>query len=165
MNFACPKNQDVENFLVKKDKGIRLEKSSLSRTYLILNEQGDILAYFSLSFKEIMLYKSDISHSLTKKLMGFKTNKEIIHLKVFLIGQIGKNSLFPQNPIHLSDILAEIYQVISQIQALIGGRVVILECEDNPKLINLYKKAGFALLETADPDPKFKTMYRSILFN
>lgn len=42
-----------------------------------------------------------------------------------------------------------------------GGRVVILECEDNEKLIALYEKHGYKLLEIVKVDD-LKTMYISI---
>lgn len=66
-SFTCPKNPDVETFL--KYKAIRFEESDNSRTYLILDsDNGNILAYFSLSFKEVSLEYSDISKSQVKRL-------------------------------------------------------------------------------------------------
>ncbi|EPV7090017.1 hypothetical protein ACV9W2_003656 [Acinetobacter baumannii] len=84
-------------------------------------------------------------------------------LKVYLIGQIGKNSLVKPNPIKLDVILSEIYNVISQAQALIGGRVIILECENQPKLIALYERHGFKLIETMNGSDSLLTMYTSII--
>lgn len=66
-NFACPQNPDVESFLLNKGKGIRFEKSSISRTYLILDERnGDLLAYFSISFKEIIINTESLSGTAIK---------------------------------------------------------------------------------------------------
>ena len=42
-----------------------------------------------------------------------------------------------------------------------GGRVVILECEDNEKLIALYETHGYKLLEIVKV-ADLKTMYISI---
>ena len=78
-----------------------------------------------------------------------------------MIGQIGKNAAISDNPLCLGKILEDVYSVIGQAQRLIGGRVVILECEDEPKLIGLYTSQGFELLETkADTQqPNLRTMY------
>lgn len=51
------------------------------------------------------------------------------------------------NPISLNFILNEIYAVLSDVKALIGGRIIILECEDNKKLLDLYIRHGFTLIE------------------
>jgi hypothetical protein len=160
-SFACPLNPDVESFLLNKGKGIRFEKSSISRTYLILDDNGDLLAYFSISFKEITINTESLSGTAIKKLNGMSKTADT--LKVYLIGQIGKNSLIQPNPIKLDMILSEIYNVIAQAQALIGGRVVILECEDQPKLITLYEKHGFKLIETNSGNDELRTMYTSII--
>lgn len=162
-SFSCPPNPDVESFLLNKDKGIRFENTSISRTYLIIDDDtGDILAYFSISFKEITLDTSNISKSLIKRLDGI--NKRAETLKVYLIGQIGKNFSVNNNPIKLDNILNEIYNVISQAQALIGGRVIILECENQPKLIALYERHGFKLIETTNRSDSLLTMYTSVIW-
>ncbi len=161
-NFVCPQNPDVESFLLNKGKGIRFEKSSISRTYLILDERnGDLLAYFSISFKEIIINTESLSGTAIKKLNGMSKTADT--LKVYLIGQIGKNSMIKPNPIKLDSILSEIYNVIAQAQALIGGRVIILECENQPKLIALYEKYGFKLIETSSGNDELRTMYTSII--
>ncbi|EMH8306389.1 acetyltransferase, partial [Acinetobacter baumannii] len=112
-------------------------------------------------FKEITLDTSNISKSLIKRLDGI--NKRAETLKVYLIGQIGKNFSVNNNPIKLDNILNEIYNVISQAQALIGGRVIILECENQPKLIALYERHGFKLIETTNRSDSLLTMYTSVI--
>ena len=47
-------------------------------------------------------------------------------------------------------ILEHAYSVFRQAQHLIGGRVILVECEDNEKLINLYKGNGFEYLQKDD---------------
>ncbi|WP_141240080.1 acetyltransferase [Acinetobacter baumannii] len=161
-SFSCPPNPDVESFLLNKDKGIRFENTSISRTYLIIDDDtGDILAYFSISFKEITLDTSNISKSLIKRLDGI--NKRAETLKVYLIGQIGKNFSVKNNPIKLDFILNEVYNVIAQAQALVGGRVIILEVWNQPKLIELYERHGFKLIETINGTDSLLTMYTSII--
>lgn len=77
-----------------------------------------------------------------------------------MIGQLGKNTSIDQNPITLEIILEEIYAVISEARNLIGGRIIILECEDSPQLIQLYERNGFSLIQTADEaQAELRTMY------
>lgn len=127
------------------------------------DENGEILAYFALSFKEIVLNTDLISGTQIKKMDGI--SKKAKSVKAYLIGQIGKNTQLDTNPLNLSYILNEIYNVIAQVQALIGGRVIILECEDQPKLIALYEKHGFKLIETISENSSndLKTMYTVII--
>lgn len=156
-DFACPKNLDVERFLHQ--KALRFEESDNARTYLILSEMGDILAYFSLSFKEVKLQTDKMSKSEIKNLDGI--NKNANHIRVFLIGQIGKNSLITHNPISLADILLQINKVLLKTKELIGGRAVILECQPIDKLLNLYHEHGFKALRVVD-DSQMKTLYYTL---
>ncbi|EGQ7760044.1 acetyltransferase [Vibrio vulnificus] len=125
----------------------------------MLNDDGEILAYFSLTFKEVSLVHSDISKGKIKRLDGINKNAEKI--KAYLIGQIGKNFSVESNKITLELILDEVYAIINEAKALVGGRAVILECDKNPKLIELYKKNGFdELIHT--PHEPLVTMYTYI---
>ena len=104
---------------------------------------------------------ANISKSEVKRLDGF--NKKAERVQAFLIGQIGKNFSIDKNPITLSDILAEVYSVFSQARELIGGRVVFLECDNNDKLIELYSKHDFKLLNTVPQDNSgLLTMYINV---
>ncbi|EKZ9002341.1 hypothetical protein ACTWWB_003562 [Vibrio fluvialis] len=157
-DFTCPKNQDVETFL--KTKSIRFEESDNSRTYLIIDsENGNILAYFSLSFKEISLLHTQIAKKQVQRLDGINKNAEKV--RAYLIGQIGKNFAIQPNLISLQEILGEVYAIIEEAQALIGGRAVILECGKVDKLIELYKANGFDVLINTDEEP-LVTMYTYI---
>lgn len=81
-------------------KAIRFEQTSNARTYLILNDSGEILAYFSLSFKELTLDNVKINKTKRQQLDGISRKAEKI--KVFLIEQIGKNTSILDNPISLN---------------------------------------------------------------
>lgn len=131
---------------------------------MILDYEGKILAYFSISFKELILDKAKLSKTKVQQLDGISRKAEKI--KAFLIGQLGKNTAIVDNPISLSIILNEIYAVLSEANALIGGRIIILECEDNNRLIQLYKQHGFTLIEIeTNISSSLKTLYIHILNN
>ncbi|WP_444941260.1 hypothetical protein [Microbulbifer sp. ZKSA004] len=69
----------------------------------------------------------------------------------FLIGQLAKNERVPSTPINLERILQEIFFVLRGAQQAIGGRLILLECEDINGLVGYYEKHGFRVL-TRDPD-------------
>lgn len=158
LNFSCPKNLDVEYFL--KSKAIRFEQSDNARTYLILNsDSGEILAYFALSFKEVSLEYTSISKGQVKQLDGINKNSE--RIRAYLIGQLAKNVAAASNDLTLGLILDEVYAIIAEAKALVGGRAIILECEKNDKLIALYQANGFDILINTDDEP-LVTMYTYI---
>ncbi|WLF83538.1 acetyltransferase [Moraxella sp. ZY210820] len=152
--FSSPKNKDVELFL--RQKAIDFERTHNARTYLITNAKMEIQAYFSLSFKEIMVNADKMSKSEIKKLDGF--NKNAKRIRVFLIGQIGKNANLVDNPVNLKDIFAQIFHYLLSAREIIGGRAVILECQPIEKLLNLYHQHGFKQLAVLDDD-EMKTLY------
>lgn len=117
------------------------------------------MAYFTVTFKDIKIHP-DTSKSRTKKLKA-KNNT----VSAYLIGQIGKNKSIQNNPIDLEKILADVFVVIKQAQALVGGRTIILECENNERLIRLYESQGFQTIAIAqDPEDEnpLVTMFISI---
>lgn len=150
--FSCKKNPDIERFLHK--NAVRFEQARIARTFLLINEQSTILAYFTLSFKSIT---TKANKTLLKKLTGGLTNDN--QISAFLIAQIGKNSTLQQNNIHLSDILERAFFYLNLAQSAVGGRVAILECENNAKLISLYEQNGFKLIDTVDDKHQLKTLF------
>jgi len=157
-DFTCPKNPDVEEFIRSPSKAIRFEESDQSRTYLILDDEtGLILAYFSISFKELFLGGFDVPKNQIKKLDGMR--KDVERIRVFLIGQLAKNYSVKNNQLTLKNILEEVYAVIDQVRTLVGGRAIILECEDNARLIGLYLEHGFKVLNTIEDTDQLITMY------
>lgn len=142
--FKCSKNPDVENYLHNKEKALRLQKESVSRTYLLIDtEKEDIVAYFSLSIKPVII-KEDYAITKTKrKRMNLKSEDNIEICTTFLIGQIGRSDKYTRKDIDLKVILDYIFAVINKIRALIGGKIVMIEVEKEPKLIKRYEEFNF----------------------
>lgn len=152
-DFSCPLNRDVEIFL--KQKAILFEKMDKSRSYIVICVSGDvmkILGYFSLTSREIQ-FADDISAKTKKKMLGtgFEANGKISGI---LIGQLAKNFNDNNNILMTGKELFElaIHKVL-QANRYIGGRVVYLECEDNPKLIKFYSNLGLDLYVNDKGDP------------
>jgi uncharacterized protein (DUF1330 family) len=147
-NFFCEKNLDVEKFL--REDAINREKRDLTRTYLIIDQNKfeekneiSIVAYFSIALKTLIIPQT-LSNSKIKKIDGFsKDAKESI---VYLIGQLARNDNYSSEAITGADILARALNVISDIKDKIGGKVVLVECEDKKKIINFYLENEFERL-------------------
>ena len=100
-----------------------------------------------MSFKEIVL-NDDVSKSQAKRLDGFSKKAE--KFRAFLIGQIGKNSAIENNPVTLKKILEHIFPILLQAQDAVGGRVILIECDDEEKLLALYQVNNFNILQKQD---------------
>lgn len=142
--FKCSKNPDVENYLHNKEKALRLQKESVSRTYLFINtENEDIMAYFSLAIKPVIIKENHDITPTKKKKMNIKKEDNIEICSTFLIGQIGRADNYTREDIDLKVILDYIFAVINKIRALIGGKIIMIEVEKEPKLIKRYEEFNF----------------------
>ncbi|BDU50744.1 hypothetical protein [Haliovirga abyssi] len=145
--FSCHRNKDVENFL--HINSIRMQKENISRTYLIIDEEnGNIIAYFALSIKPIIIREEH-------KISANKKNKMKINVSngyddevfySFLIGQIGRDDKYNRKIIRLEEIIDYILDIIDEVKSLIGGKIIlieVLEDENSEKLIKRYEEVGF----------------------
>ncbi|MCL2019297.1 MAG: acetyltransferase [Oscillospiraceae bacterium] len=145
-SFCCRDNE-VENFL--KHKAFDFEVRHKSRTYLIIDEeQVDvsepiIYGYFTLTMKTLELGET-LSKSTIKRIDGF--SKDVLATEAILLGQLGKNQKH-KNDIEGQSIIDEALDTVYDIHKLVGGRIVFLECDENPKLVDFYKRSGFEPLQ------------------
>ena len=152
------RDPDVQTFL--HSRAIQFEREDKCRTYLLVGEDGNIHAYFSISTKELTLCKFDIS-STQRKRMKINPQDEEQRVRCFLIGQLGKNFAI-ETPVTLKEILDEVDAIVIQAQTLVGNRLLILEC--NAQLIPSYQACNFKNLPV-QPDkvpPILETMYKFI---
>lgn len=121
-----------------------------SRTYLILNEKNEILGYFPLALKTLFAQKKRVKGSIRRKINPGKSISSIAtdleYYNVYLIGQIGRNDSFTNKDLSLADILSEIYPIFAEVQTRVGGSSVLIEVDNNERLIDLYQKHGFTSL-------------------
>ena len=149
-SFSCPQNKDVEDFL--HSKAIEFSRQGISKTHLVFTKKDDkpvLVGYYCLASKVIIVEKAALSRTLQKKINKFTIydsySKNYV-TSASLIGQLGKNYTDKNNELITGDFLLELaVKKISAIQDEIGGRLTYLECEDNDKLINFYKKNGFVV--------------------
>jgi hypothetical protein len=148
LDFCCPINKDVENFL--RYKAIEFSKQSLAKTHLIFCSYKSKLvlaAYFSLSNKFIQIEREALSKTLRKRITKFGSYDQNIKKYIIsapLIAQLGKNFKYKElNLISGDELLKIACNKISSIQSDLGGKIVYLECEDVPKLKQFYIDNGF----------------------
>ena len=66
-DFSCPKNPDVEYFLLH--NAIEFTKKDQSITYLVFDsEDASLVGYFSLTIKPISVHATNISKTMAKKI-------------------------------------------------------------------------------------------------
>lgn len=161
--FSCPLNHDVEHFL--KYTSIEFAKQNIASTYLILaSHMGKyvLVGYFTLTNKFFCIDKSSLPNSKWKhRIFKFGYFNSILNryiLSAPLIGQLGKNFSNEYNKLITGDELLKLaLDKVSEMQNIVGGKIVYLECEDNKNLINFYSQNGFVnlgkrFLDNDEPD-------------
>ena len=157
--FSCPLNPDIEYFLKK--KAIDFEKHRWSATQLIYTSYKDtpvLIGYYSLANKTLVIENQHISKTLRKRLTQFSTYDPKIKSRFIaapLIGQLGKNFHNGYNNLISGDELLKMaLDDVETIQMLLGGKIVYLECEDKPALLEFYSRNGFVMFDkrTLDKD-------------
>ncbi len=139
LSFSCPKNPEIENFLHQ--KAIMFAKRRISITYLVFNETMRFIGYFTLTHKAISVPVDSVSKTLAKKLKTYSRYEESTNsfeVSAFLIAQFGKNYAVSAN-ISGDELMNSVLMILQQIQTMIGGSVVFLECEHEPKLVSFYQ--------------------------
>ena len=68
--FSCPLNKDVERFL--KQQAIEFAKKHQAVTYLVLSlEDAELLGYFSITIKPLVVKAEPFSNMVKRKLVRF----------------------------------------------------------------------------------------------
>lgn len=155
--FSCPLNQDVEKFI--KYKAIEFAKQSIAPTHLIFGSYKDeivFIGYFTLTIKNFFVAKSSLGSNLRRRIAKFGTydeDRKGYMISAPLIAQLGKNYQDNINTIITGDELLKLAcNKVSAIQKDIGGKIVYLECEDKPKLVEFYESNGFVNFGKRDLD-------------
>ena len=165
-NFRSIKNSgtknDIEIFL--HEKAIKFEKSSISSTYVVFSEDNEILGYFTIANRSLVIPKEnfDILSKTQQKKLGNSAailkNGDLM-TSSFLLGQLGKNySDDIENLITGRELLTFAYDLFLKIKELINVKYIWLECQNEPKLISFYQNFGFKMLESLTSEEGLKVM-------
>ncbi len=148
-SFSCPLNPDVQHFL--HHTAIEFSKQSISSTYLIMasyREKYVLVGYFTLANKIFCIDKDSLPNKIWKKRMArfgqFDKNIQRYTISAPLIGQLGKNYSNGYNKLITGDELLKLaLDKVRQMQSIVGGKIVYLECEQKERLIDFYSRNGF----------------------
>lgn len=140
-DFSCPKNKEIENYLL--NNAIDFAKRKMSITYLVYDELSQFIGYFTLTHKSSLIPKDKLSITSRKKLEKHAKFDESINcydVSAFLIAQFGKNYAAADGKAVSGDhLMDDVFSILSEVQHLIGGEVVFLECEEKEKLLSFYQ--------------------------
>lgn len=149
-SFSCPLNPDVEYFL--KTKSIEMSRRDFSKTYLVYwaTEDGselELVGYYALATKFITIHPQAVNAKGRRKLREYGVydeREQKYTVNAILIGQLAKNfSNGNEQLISGTDLLQMAIDKAKEVQHLVGGRFVYLECEDKEKLLEFYKSNQF----------------------
>ena len=147
--FSCPLNPDVEYFF--KHTAIEFAKQGIANTYLIMasyKEKYVLVGYFTLANKFFVMDKSSVPNrkwrSRLAKFAYFDTTINKYLITAPLIGQLGKNYTNSYNKLITGDELLKLaLDKVAEMQHIVGGKIVYLECEQKERLISFYERNGF----------------------
>jgi hypothetical protein len=142
-DFSCPKNPDVEYFLLH--NAIEFTKKDQSITYLVFSaEDASLVGYFSLAVKPISVRAANISKTMARKISRVSildNETQSYTTAAYLIAQLGKNYSLPKEKrIDGTVLLGFALDAISGLKYSVGGVMEFLECEDNEFLLNFYTR-------------------------
>ena len=145
-SFSCGVNAEIEEFI--REKAIDFAKRRLSITYLVTDmDDGEILGYFTLTHKAILLNGEGFSKTMQRKLTRYsRLDKQTGNYmaSAFLLAQFGKNyGVDGGKRISGADLMKLVRDILVDVQKRIGGGIVYLDCGDQARLIDFYKGMGF----------------------
>lgn len=164
--FSCRREEDLENFLVK--KAVTYEKSDIGKTYLCVDkeklENGEfvIMAYFTIAQRAVDI--SALSSGKRKKMLGsFPGRDSMKSVSAFLIGQLGRCDDYSNDDLSGKQILYECYHAISMAARIVGGKLLVLECREH-MFEKFYKGQGFKKLYNELNEEQLYTLYKKMDF-
>lgn len=138
-SFVCEQNQDIVSFL--KNRAIDSELHHATRTFILENQNGEWLGFYTLALKTLDI--GDFSKSDKKAFIYTgKSPNNISHISAYLIAQLGKNDRFKtviSGKCLLNHAINTIYRSIENN----GGKIILLDSVNHPKVLNFYREYGF----------------------
>ncbi len=146
--FICPLNLDVEDFI--QNKAMEFARQRIAITFLVFkeNESGSsFVGYYTLANKFVSIAGTHLSKTLQKKIAKFSQYDDSLNrfmVSMPLIAQLGRN-FNPNLPLGIAgvDLLSMALQRVLDVEYLIGGKTVYIECNNQPKLFEFYSASGF----------------------
>ena len=164
-SFSCEQDEDISDFL--HNRAVEFERLSKARTYLICDEsqitsngfcldQLKIYGYVAVAQK-ILSVPEDWSNRKRKEIDGLNGKihgEPIKDFSCYLIGQLSRNSNVPKDSISGRNLLQYAYDVIATAVDAVGGRYMMIECQNELKLIEFYTENGFQEVNRSNDGPR-----------
>jgi predicted GNAT family N-acyltransferase len=149
--FSCPLNPDVERFL--KQQSIEFAKKHQAVTYLVMSlEDAELLGYFSITIKPLVVKAEAFSNTIKRKLARFSEinkSEQTYNIAAYLIAQLGKNyNDRVKGRITGKELLEAAIRQTQFLQYHAGGMVAFVEADNNEKLMSFYENYGFKKFDT-----------------
>ena len=149
--FSCPLNSDVERFL--KQQSVEFAKKHQAVTYLVLSlEDAELLGYFSITIKPLVIKAEPFSNTAKRKLARFSEmnqNEQTYNIAAYLIAQLGKNfNERVMGRITGRQLLEAAIRQTQVLQYQAGGMVTFVEADNKEKLLSFYESYGFKRFDT-----------------
>ena len=147
-SYSCPLNEDIESFV--RGKAVGFAKQGIAQAhlvYLTVDEQSYLAGFFTLANKVLVIKESDVSKSVFKRARRFGLYDESarsVSIAMPLVAQFGKNYADGRDLlISGNDLLEVACNTVAAIQRDLSGKLMYLECENNPALVSFYEGNGF----------------------
>lgn len=140
--FLCSINQDLQDFL--HNKAIKFEKNLLAKTYVYFqhDDSTTIVAYFSITIKSLLT--DGLATSIKQLLDGHEGKMPAV--PCYLIGQLGIADSFRSFKLG-EHLLEDAINLITDVQSQLGGRFVLLDAVNHPKVLEFYSNNMFLPIE------------------
>ena len=149
--FSCPLNVDVQHFL--RQQAIEFSKKHQAVTYLVLSvEDAELLGYFSITIKPLVVRAEPFSNTVRRKLARFSEmdrSEQTYNIAAYLIAQLGKNyGDRAKGRLTGQELLEAAIRQLQILQSLASGMVAFVEADNNEKLLSFYENYGFKRFDT-----------------
>ncbi|AGI47936.1 hypothetical protein TALC_00942 [Thermoplasmatales archaeon BRNA1] len=133
--YRCARDSEREDYL--HNKAITMEKRQMSRTYLALGSDGNILGYFTIGMKCMHVPDETPISNSTRKKMNIDDRTGVA--QSYLLGQLGRDDRSEKG--FGRALLQEALGILCRANKMVGCRLVRLDCAD--ELVNYYGQTGF----------------------
>lgn len=146
--FMCPLNLDVGDFI--HNKAVEFSRQRIAITFLVFKEtetNSAFVGYYTLANKFVSIASAHLSKTLQKKIAKFSQYDDSLErfmVSMPLIAQLSRN-FNPDLPFNIAwaDLLFMALQRVLDVEYLIGGKTVYIECNNHPKLLDFYSASSF----------------------
>lgn len=119
---------------------------------VLSSEDAELLGYFSITIKPLVVKAEPFSNTARRKLARFSEidkSEQTYNLAAYLIAQLGKNfNDRAKGRITGQELLEAAIRQVQMLQYQAGGMVAFVEADNKEKLLSFYESYGFKRFDT-----------------